>query len=64
VKSTGLKPILEELGGEENEVCKKYLIEYNKLIQQQYPSTILKNNNDNKAITLLPYKRFFLICKK
>ena len=59
VRSTGLKPILDALGGEDSDICHVYLEEYNRLLNIAYPTTNVKK----QRITLLPYKRFFIVCK-
>lgn len=64
-RSTGLQPILQALGGENSERAAKYLDEYDRLLAEEYPSVEVKNkfHSNGKAMTLLPYKRFFLVCK-
>lgn len=64
-KSTGLLPIIEALGGESSSDCQTYLNEYDRLLYEAYP--IVKVNNKyisgGKYITIMPFKRFFLVCK-
>jgi trans-aconitate 2-methyltransferase len=64
-KATGLKPILDALGGEESEKGQKYLFEYGRLLKEEYPIINMRNKfqSNGKLVTLLPYKRFFIICK-
>jgi trans-aconitate 2-methyltransferase len=64
-RSTGLMPILKALGGEDSDKAKKYLDEYDRLLQEEYKSTIVKNKYSvsGKAITLMPFKRFFIVGK-
>jgi trans-aconitate 2-methyltransferase len=64
-KSTGLMPILEALGGEGSDKGQRYLIEYNRLLEETYPILTIKNkyHNTGKMITLMPFKRFFMVCK-
>ncbi len=65
-KSTGLLPILQVLGGEGDERCKKYLREYERLLIDQYPTTKLTSCDkpgEHKLVTLMPFKRFFFVCQ-
>ncbi len=64
-RATGLMPILQALGGEETERCQRYLDEYDRLLAEEYPSITVKNkfHSTGKPITLMPFKRFFLVCK-
>jgi trans-aconitate 2-methyltransferase len=64
-KGTGLLPILEALGGENSERGSKYLKEYNRLLYEAYPTLTVKNHyhSQGKLITLMPFKRFFLLCR-
>eukprot|EP01095_Lingulamoeba_sp_RSL-Kostka_P008964 TRINITY_DN3058_c0_g1_i1.p1 TRINITY_DN3058_c0_g1~~TRINITY_DN3058_c0_g1_i1.p1 ORF type:complete len:156 (-),score=48.63 TRINITY_DN3058_c0_g1_i1:83-550(-) len=55
--STGIKPILNYLGGKDTDLSIKYLEEYKKLVNQQYPQQA-------NGKTLFPFKRFFLVCTK
>lgn len=64
-KSTGLLPIIEALGGEGSPHCQTYLNEYDRLLYEAYP--IVKVNNkyhsSGKYLTIMPFKRLFLVCK-
>lgn len=75
-KATGLLPIIEALGGESSDHCQTYLDEYDRLLQEAYP--ILKLNSHHhqqhqnsldskgaagKYITLMPFKRMFIVCR-
>lgn len=64
-RSTGLMPIIQALGGETNPVCQKYLTEYNRLLEEEYPPVLVQNKYllQGKYVTLMPFKRFFIICK-
>lgn len=64
-KSTGLMPIIQALGGEDDPRCKRYLTEYNRLLEEEYPSMNVKNKFylQGKDITLMPFKRLFFLCK-
>jgi trans-aconitate 2-methyltransferase len=64
-KSTGLMPIISALGGELNEKCQKYLDEYNRLLEEEYPTISIKNkfHSRGKTVVLMPFKRFFIVCK-
>lgn len=64
-RATGLLPIIQALGGEENEKCQKYLDEYDRLLHEEYPSITVKNkfHSHGKPITLMPFKRLFLVCR-
>lgn len=64
-KSTGLLPIIQALGGEDNPKCQRYLFEYNRLLEEEYPSMNVKNkfHLQGKDITLMPLKLLFLLCK-
>jgi trans-aconitate 2-methyltransferase len=64
-RATGLQPILKALGGENSELAKKYLDEYDRLLSDEYPSVTIKNkyHSNGKPVTLFPFKRFFLVCK-
>eukprot|EP01038_Epipyxis_sp_PR26KG_P009557 gene9557-12870_t len=64
-RSTGLKPIIDALGGESTPKCQKYLAEYERLLKEQYPILNLTNkyHSNGKLVSILPYKRFFLVCK-
>ncbi len=66
-RSTGLLPILQALGGEGDERCKKYLREYERLLIDEYPATLLppeKGEQTGKLVTLMPFKRFFFVCTR
>eukprot|EP00981_Chlorochromonas_danica_P009816 scaffold2831_cov249-Ochromonas_danica.AAC.17 len=64
-KSTGLNHVIDALGGEHSEKCQRYLREFNRLLQDQYPSVSIKNKYhlQGKLVTLMPFKRFFLVCR-
>lgn len=64
-KSTGLMPILQALGGETNEKCQRFLNEYDRLLEEHYPVVQVKNkyHSTGKQVVLMPFKRFFLVCK-
>ena len=64
-RATGLLPIIQALGGENNDKCRRYLDEYDRLLEEEYSSILVKNkfNTTGKAITLMPFKRIFLMCK-
>jgi trans-aconitate methyltransferase len=59
-KSTGLMPILEALGGEKHADCQTYLAEYDRLLHEYYP--IIEGKHDG-YLTLMPFKRLFMVCK-
>lgn len=64
-KSTGLMPILQALGGDSDDRCKKYLREYERLLIDKYPTTLLPGKTvgePGKLVTLMPFKRFFFVC--
>eukprot|EP01033_Poteriospumella_lacustris_P006914 gene6915-gene7605 len=64
-KSTGLQPLLQALGGEQTEKCQKFLNEYDRLLEEHYPTIMVKNkyHAKGKMVVLMPFKRFFLVCK-
>jgi trans-aconitate 2-methyltransferase len=64
-KATGLLPFLDALGGEGNEKCRRYLDEYNRLLHEEYSSILVKNkfHSNGKDVTLMPFKRLFIVCK-
>lgn len=67
-KSTGLMPILQALGGEESAKCQRFLEEYNRLLTEAYPflhvaGTKLHRDSDTKDVTLLKFRRLFLVGK-
>jgi len=64
-KATGLLPIIQALGGENHPNCKRYLQEYNRLLEEEYPSTNVKNkfHLQGKGLTLMPMKLLFFLCK-
>lgn len=64
-RSTGLRPIMTALGGELDKKCQKYLNEYDRLLEEQYPILNVKNkyHSQGKLVVLMPFKRFFLVCK-
>jgi trans-aconitate 2-methyltransferase len=64
-RSTGLMPVVQALGGESDAVCQDYLAEYDRLLHEAYPVVDVKNDQypEGKKVTLLEYKRFFLVCK-
>lgn len=57
-RSTGLMPILEALGGEHSDDCKRYLAEYERLLAEEYP--VIESSNT----VIFPFKRFFLLARK
>jgi trans-aconitate 2-methyltransferase len=64
-RATGLLPIVQALGGNDTSECQEYLIEYDRLLSEAYPQTVIKNkfHLQGKTVTLFPFKRFFLVCK-
>lgn len=64
-RSTGLRPIMTALGGELDERFQKYLTEYDRLLEEEYPILNVKNkyHSQGKLVVLMPFKRFFLVCK-
>lgn len=64
-KGAGLLNVINALGGESSEKCHKFLREYNRLLYDQYPTVCVKNHYhlQGKLVTLLPFKRFFLLCR-
>ena len=64
-RATGLLPILEALGGEGTRDCELYLEKYEELITEAYPLRVVKNPHFSagKYVTLMPFKRFFFVCK-
>ncbi len=64
-RSTGLMPIVQALGGESDPSCQEYLAEYDRLLHEAYPVVNVKNQyiTQGKAVTLLEFKRFFMVCK-
>ncbi|KAJ1410931.1 hypothetical protein B484DRAFT_423109 [Ochromonadaceae sp. CCMP2298] len=63
-RSTGLRPILEALGGEESMLCQAYLREYDRLLRDAYKPILVHNKYvNNKYFTLFPMKRFFLLAR-
>lgn len=64
-KGTGLLPVIEALGGEQADKCQKFLKEYNRMLHDAYPTQVVRNkyHAQGKLATLMPFKRFFLVCK-
>ena len=64
-RGTGLLPVLQAIGGEHSEQGQMYITEYDRLLCEAYPSTVVKNkfHLQGKTVTLFPFKRFFLVCK-
>ena len=61
-KATGLMPILEAVGGEDSEDGRKYLAEYERLIEEAYP--IIPTNSNfvhGSSVVLFPFKRIFIV---
>lgn len=54
VRSTGLIPVVQALGGEESEKASMFLEEYSRLVAEAY-----SQRKDGK--TLFPFKRFFMV---
>jgi len=71
VIETGMKPFLDALGGEKNDLTQQFLREYNRLTKQVYRpiqgfSSVNNEKDEDGAdqVTLVPYKRFFLVCQR
>jgi trans-aconitate methyltransferase len=64
-KATGLLPIIEALGGEGTANCQTYLGEYDRLLHEAYPIVKVQNKHmpNGRHITIMPFKRFFMVCK-
>lgn len=64
-KVTGLLPYLDAVGGSKTEDGKRFISEYNRLLNDEYPMINAHNINykTGKYLTLFPFKRFFLICQ-
>lgn len=64
-KATGLQPLLQALGGENTDRCQEFLNEYDRLLEEHYPTVVVKNkyHANGKLVVLMPFKRFFLVCK-
>lgn len=64
-RSTGLLPIIEALGGEDTSKAQTYLSEYNQLLNEEFKPIHIKNKYhvEGHLVTLMPFKRFFMICK-
>jgi trans-aconitate 2-methyltransferase len=64
-KATGLLPYLNAVGGTKTEDGKRFINEYNRLLAEEYPMINAHNPSykTGKYLSLLPFKRFFLICQ-
>ena len=64
-KATGLLPYLTAIGGPKTDAGKQFIGEYNRLLNEAYPMTNVRNASykTGKLLTLFPFKRFFLICQ-
>lgn len=64
-KSTGLLPVIDALGGENSANCQAYLNEYDRLLHEAYPIVKVQNKYfvNGKHLTLMPFKRLFIVCK-
>lgn len=59
-QSTGLKPMVDALGGSTSEKGQSFLQTYNKLLTAAYPII----QHDSNYVALLSFRRFFLVCQK
>lgn len=66
-RATGLMPVLEAVGGQNSPAGKRFLEEYEMLLQEAYPTTQINSSNTTykhgEYITLFPFKRFFMVCR-
>lgn len=64
-KATGLVPYLQAVGGEETEDGKRFMTEYNRLLNEAYPVVNVGNPSykTGARLTLFPFKRLFLVCQ-
>ena len=65
VKSSGLIPYLEALGGENSLYGMQFVNEYNRLLYEAYPIVRLDNKitGFEEFVTLMPFRRMFVVCK-
>ena len=57
VSSTGLRPVLIELGGPESPTAIEFCDEYRALLRQAYPPTVI----GGRTVQLLPFRRIFAL---
>ena len=64
-KTTGLLPYMRAVGGEDTDDGKRFLTEYNRLLNEAYPVVNAGNSSykSGARLTLFPFKRFFLVCQ-
>jgi len=60
-----LKPYIAALGGEDSFYGVQYVNEYNRLLYEAYPVVRLVNKitSFEEYVTLMPYRRQFIVCK-
>jgi trans-aconitate methyltransferase len=65
VSATGLRPIIKAVGGADSADGKKFLEEYERLLNDEYPLSTVNNVHyrNGEFITLFPFKRFFVLCQ-
>ncbi len=64
-RSTGLMPFVAALGGEDSIYGVQFIKEYNRLLYEAYPIVRVDNKitSFEEYVTLMPFKRMFIVCK-